>query len=236
MEQKKSTLLKNQSRALKLLGIYTAVVLLIFAIIIPFLETKIDKQQEKVAETFVPQDNVPKEEKDDSTPVPVTPAKSSVSKTSDPGLRTPDSELGSDHSIAVVDLKKIIWPIKADVVQQFGMVYSRTYNDYRFHNGIDIKVNRGSEIVSILPGKVIKVETTGSEVKTILVEHGSGWQSEYAQLENSFVKAGTLVKSGQVLGSVGQPGLSEVLDGPHLHFSLIKNGQEVNPLEYLPQQ
>jgi len=239
MRQKRYSLLDKQSRLLKLLGIYMAVVLLIFAIVIPFLGPT-DKE-EAVQGTLLPDTKTPV-----AGTVPVVgPAITASSVTTasvspmDDALETTKAQSPSSKQEVIeqseVNLSKIIWPIKGEVSQKFGMVYSLTYSDYRFHNGIDIQVKRGSDIVAIMPGKVIKVETTKNNGTVIVVEHGTGWMSTYAHLEDSFIKVATTVKRGQVLGSVGQPGLSEVLDGPHLHLTLTKDGQAVNPLDYLPR-
>lgn len=239
MRRKRRALLESQSHILRIMGIYTAVILLIFAIFINFIgQEKVvmgtgEAIQPPVSENHSTDIRETNQTLDTARLTTDSGLKSPISSTSNEP-RTADSGPGSQSSAANADPDKMIWPVKGKVIQQFGMAYSSTYSDYRFHNGLDIRVDSGSKIVAVRAGKVIAVEDTGNEAAVILVDHGSGWQSRYAHLAGSTIKPGTAVKSGQVLGSVEEPGLSEVLDGPHLHFELIKDGQAVNPLDYLP--
>ena len=136
---------------------------------------------------------------------------------------------------AAADISNMVWPLKGDILQEVGIVYSKTFSDYRYHNGVDLKAARGAEVAAALPGKVASMETSRSEAKKIVIDHGSGWQAVYSHLEEVYVKPGSVVKAGQSVGHVGQPGLSEVLEGPHLHFTLLEKGKVLNPLDYLPR-
>ena len=115
-----------------------------------------------------------------------------------------------------------------------GLVYSKTFCDYRFHNGIDIEGDEGDLAVAVLAGKVEKIETSKSEKTSIWLNHGNGWRSYYSHLEQVKIKAGDTVKAGQEIGIIGYPGQEEDLEGPHLHYALEIDGQAVNPLDYMP--
>jgi len=64
----------------------------------------------------------------------------------------------------------------------------------------------------------------------IILKHDSGYQSLYAHLSKITVKEGSYISKGSVIGLSGNTGQST---GPHLHFSLFKNGQALDPLKYL---
>ena len=137
-------------------------------------------------------------------------------------------------------IEEIIWPLRGEVIRETGLSYAKTFSDYRYHNGIDIKAERGAEIVMTLPGRVIKKETTKDEGTVLTVEHGQEngqvWCSVYAHLGETSVKEGDYCNAGEIIGAINQPGYNEIMEGPHLHYSLFKDDQMVNPLDYLPAQ
>lgn len=135
---------------------------------------------------------------------------------------------------AQTTLGDMIWPLRGEVIRGLGLVYSATYGDYRYHDGIDIKGAAGDEIVAVRTGKVIRIETTKGDGISVLIEHSDGLQSEYKHLSEANLEKGKTVQAGQRIGTIGNPGLNEAADGPHVHFGMIKDGQVVDPLKYLP--
>jgi murein DD-endopeptidase MepM/ murein hydrolase activator NlpD len=115
-----------------------------------------------------------------------------------------------------------------------GLFYSETFDDYRYHDGIDIKGIDKDEVIASLSGRVVNLTSTKGDKHTIIINHGNDWQSEYSHLEDVKIKKGDTVKAGQIIGVIGQPGLNEVKIGPHLHYRLLRNEQSINPLKYLP--
>ncbi|QNB47037.1 peptidoglycan DD-metalloendopeptidase family protein [Thermanaerosceptrum fracticalcis] len=246
IREKFSKLLDGQSKQLKTLGIYTGVVLLIFSIIIPFMgkglfvkETA--KKNESPLTSVMGQANSMKEERSTVTGIVLQESQDKPKTMPAPPKAKEEAEVKAPVQTqtrevnAVSNIKDITWPVKGEVIQEVGLSYSKTFSDYRYHNGIDIKVKRGTEAGAALEGKIGKVETTKSEGLKVSIDHGDGWQSVYAHLEDVFVKTGDVVKKGQSIGIVGQPGLNEVMEGPHLHYSLLKDGKVVNPRDYLPK-
>ena len=70
----------------------------------------------------------------------------------------------------------------------------------------------------------------GGYGRYIRISHDFGLQTAYAHMSSLEVSAGAYVKKGQVIGYVGSSGYST---GPHLHFEVLKHGQQVNPLNYI---
>lgn len=99
---------------------------------------------------------------------------------------------------------------------------------YRAHLGIDYAASVGTPVRSAGSGKVTFVGEKGGYGNTIEVNHDSSYKTLYAHL-NGFAKGlrgGQSVKQGQVIGYVGNTGLSS---GPHLHFGLYRNNVAINP-------
>jgi murein DD-endopeptidase MepM/ murein hydrolase activator NlpD len=99
---------------------------------------------------------------------------------------------------------------------------------YRAHLGIDYAAPTGTPVRSAGSGKVVFVGEKGGYGKTIEVTHDSSYKTLYAHL-NGFargVRGGQSVKQGQVIGYVGNTGMST---GPHLHFGLYRGTVAINP-------
>lgn len=211
-----------------MLGIYTAVILVVFSLFIPVIDRTIREKKEAVNTEAVNTEIVNTEAETNKAIVPETVINDAV-------ISEPVITDVATAKPAVADITKISWPVKGKIIREFGLTYSLTFNDYRNHNGIDIEAQVNTEVAAVLPGKVLSVRTTEAAANTVIIEHGNGWQSEYAHLEEALLKPGNIVKAGQAIGTIGQPGIYEILEGPHLHFSLYKDSKTVNPLVYLPK-
>lgn len=123
-----------------------------------------------------------------------------------------------------------ISPVKnPKVVSGFGMRYHPIYKILRRHTGIDLIGRKGTPIYATADG-VISGEQSGSGYGiSVVINHGSGYQTLYAHLSKKTVRPGQKVKRGEIIGYMGSTGLSV---SPHLHYEVIKNGQKVNPIHY----
>lgn len=100
----------------------------------------------------------------------------------------------------------------------------------KFHRGIDLKGVNGEIAVASGNGKVIETgfkEDLGNYIK---ISHKYGFESIYGHLSKISVKKGQDVKKGQTIGKVGQTGK---VTGPHLHYTLKKNGEYFDPFDFL---
>ncbi|MBU1989233.1 peptidoglycan DD-metalloendopeptidase family protein [bacterium] len=100
---------------------------------------------------------------------------------------------------------------------------------YRAHLGVDYAARRGTPIMAAGSGKIIFAGYTRGYGNLIKIRHSDGYMTLYAHQKSfrSGIKKGRYVKKGQVIGYVGNTGLST---GPHLHFGLYKQGRAINPL------
>ena len=99
-----------------------------------------------------------------------------------------------------------------------------------FHKGIDLAMPSGSTVTSADGGTVIESSYSGSYGNLIVIDHQNGMVTKYAHLSVRGVKVGDKVYKGQVIGKSGNTGRST---GPHLHFEVLINGTNVNPLKYV---
>lgn len=98
------------------------------------------------------------------------------------------------------------------------------------HHGIDLAGRTGLEIHSSGEGTVTVAHVSRYGYgKEVVVDHGFGYTSRYAHLEDIHVKVGQKLKRGEVLGTLGNTGRST---GPHLHYEIRKDGHPVNPMYF----
>lgn len=112
----------------------------------------------------------------------------------------------------------------------FGYRRDPFHGDFRMHNGIDLSGPTGEHIYATGNGKVVEV---GHDFfgygNFVMIDHGFGYKTRYAHLNEANVTVGRIVKRGEVIGFMGNTGRSK---GPHLHYEVIFKGRTVNPLNY----
>ena len=111
----------------------------------------------------------------------------------------------------------------------FGMRHHPILNIYRPHEGQDFICPKNSEVYATADGKVSSVRRSTTFGRVVEINHGYGYLSLYGHLSGFNVKQGQEVKRGDIIGYVGNSGLSS---GNHLHYEVHIKGQPVNPIPY----
>jgi murein DD-endopeptidase MepM/ murein hydrolase activator NlpD len=118
-------------------------------------------------------------------------------------------------------------PVQAPVSSGFGMRNDPFSHQATFHKGVDLAAPDGTKVVAALPGTVISAGYDTGYGNNVLIQHSGGLQTRYGHLGSVNVKAGDVVDSESVLGTVGNTGRST---GSHLHFEVTRMGKPVDPL------
>jgi murein DD-endopeptidase MepM/ murein hydrolase activator NlpD len=119
-----------------------------------------------------------------------------------------------------------IWPIPGYITSPYGFRNSPFTGARQFHSGLDIGSPMGTPIRAAMSGRVSAVGWDDAFGNYVVVSHHSGYRTLYAHMSVVRVKSGAYVGTGERIGDVGSTGLST---GPHLHFTVYKNGVTVNP-------
>jgi murein DD-endopeptidase MepM/ murein hydrolase activator NlpD len=119
--------------------------------------------------------------------------------------------------------------VEAAFADQRTYVYGGRDVDRQTHLGFDLARVVNSPIVAANRGKVLHAAPLGIYGNCVIIDHGMGVQSLYAHLSSIGVKVGDMVEKEQELGKSGMTGLA---GGDHLHFTMLVNGQMVNPVEW----
>ncbi len=121
-------------------------------------------------------------------------------------------------------------PVFGTVTSYYGMREHPVYSGENFHGGLDIAADEGSDIMAVLDGVVTdagKADMAGNYIK---ITHADGMETLYCHCSAVYLSEGDEVSQGDVIAAVGQTGLAT---GPHLHLEVHKNGENVDPMEYL---
>ncbi|UOB19398.1 M23 family metallopeptidase [Abyssalbus ytuae] len=110
-------------------------------------------------------------------------------------------------------------------------IISEGYNAKNKHFAIDVVAPKDSPVKAVADGTVIFAEWSAETGFVCIIEHGHGLISAYKHNSSLTKKQGDLVKSGEVIATIGNTG--ELTTGPHLHFELWNEGYPVNPLNYI---
>jgi murein DD-endopeptidase MepM/ murein hydrolase activator NlpD len=112
----------------------------------------------------------------------------------------------------------------------FGLRIHPVYKVKKMHNGIDFAASIGTPVYATADGSVSKVEVRFSGYgKLVEIDHGFGYRTRYAHMHDFAVRNGQQVKRGDLIGYVGNTGLSTA---PHLHYEVLINEQRVDPVHY----
>jgi murein DD-endopeptidase MepM/ murein hydrolase activator NlpD len=125
-----------------------------------------------------------------------------------------------------------MWPLPSQfntITSDYGWRIHPVLRERRRHTGIDIGAPTGTPIYAANTGTVAKAEYHTAWGNMVLLDHGGGHATLYAHMTRFAVRKDQRVTKGDVIGYVGSTGWST---GPHLHFEIIENGQDKNPMNY----
>lgn len=124
-------------------------------------------------------------------------------------------------------------PLDGEIMKVYSIdkvIYSKTLELWKTHDGIDIKADLGSVVKSIEKGTIEKVYNDSFYGNTIVIDHGQGYKSSYSNLSDDIlVKPKQSIKKGTKLGYIGDSAIGEIKDDPHLHFMLFLNNENIDP-------
>ena len=117
-------------------------------------------------------------------------------------------------------------------------VFSETLDEWRIHLGVDISADEAAEVFAAEGGVVSAVYNDPMLGKTVEITHDESHKTRYSNLsaDSVLLAVGDEVTVGTKLGVIGESSISELCDEPHLHFEMLVNGEQVNPLDYITEE
>lgn len=128
------------------------------------------------------------------------------------------------------------WPVEGVILLNYSMdqtVYFATLDQYKYNPALIISGEVGQEVLAARTGTVTAVEVDAQTGTTVTVDMGSGYQAKYGQLKEVALHEGDFVQTGEIIGYLSEPTKYYSVEGCNLYFQMLKDGEPVNPLEYL---
>ena len=154
-----------------------------------------------------------------------------------------DEALAASANIAVQESQlsfgetsKLAWPIAGNVLLNYSMdktIYFPTLQQYKYNPSIVISAAEGTGVACAADGIVESVYEDAQTGQTVVMRLGGGYELTYGQLQEVTVEEGDYVETGAVIGHVAEPTKYYSVEGSNVYFKLTKDGEAVNPLDYL---
>ena len=148
------------------------------------------------------------------------------------------STAGSSTSINFSEDSKLLWPVNGSILMSYSMdktVYFSTLDQYKYNPAVIISGAEGDQGLCGTTGIVKSIDITAETGTTVNVDIGNGYELFYGQLKEVPVNVGDYVEAKSVLGYVSQPTKYYSVEGCNVYFEMRKDGQPVNPVEYLEE-
>ena len=129
------------------------------------------------------------------------------------------------------------WPVNGNVLLDYSMdqtTYFPTLDQYKLSPAIAVGAVEGAPVVAAVNGKVYSIEQNAQTGTTLTMELGNGYQAVYGQLTDLTVSEGDTIKKGTTIGYIAQPTKYYSTEGTNLYFAMKKDGEPIDPIEYLP--
>ena len=171
-------------------------------------------------------------------PAPVTPVPAPPTK---PVIQPEPVEVPVQEPVVIEEpaelLPEVVSPLDGTTVTVFSMtelLYDPTMADWRTHDGIDVQADEGAAVKTAAAGTVQSVTDDELMGTTVVIQHDGGYATQYSSLQADVpVQQGQQVAAGEVIGRVGTTSAAESRMGPHLHFSVSRDGAVIDPHDYV---
>lgn len=134
-------------------------------------------------------------------------------------------------AITTGDIGTLDWPVSGNLIYRYGSERLEAGGAIVWH-GIGIRAPVGSPVRAVRAGRVRHAGPLNTYRTTVIIEHGGGFYSVYAYLQDAIVRLDQSVTEGQIIGHVGD----SVDRGPRLHFELREGNVTLDPLTWLRRQ
>lgn len=155
----------------------------------------------------------------------------------EPEADTEEAEMAGNVLNAGYSSENVMsWPVRGEVIMDYSMdktIYYPTLQEYKCNPSILIQSEEGTDVAAAFSGTVADVYHDAQLGTVVEMSLGNGYEAYYGQLKNVDVAVGDTVRQGQIIGTVSTPTRFYSIEGSHLNFRVIRDGEPVDPLDYL---
>lgn len=146
---------------------------------------------------------------------------------------------GDSVQVNFTESDQLLWPVNGNVLMSYSMdktVYFSTLDQYKYNPAVIISGALNDNVIASAPGIVKSIDVLAQTGTTVTVDMGNGYECLYGQLKELPVKVGDYVSAGTVLGYISEPTKYYSVEGYNLYFEMRKDGQPINPLDYMAEE
>ena len=143
---------------------------------------------------------------------------------------------GETAQVYFTESDQLLWPVNGNVMMSYSMdktVYFQTLDQYKYNPAVIIAGAVNDNVIAAAPGIVKSIDVLPQTGTTITVDMGNGYECIYGQLKEVPVYVGDYVEVGTVLGYLSEPTKYYSVEGCNLYFEMRKDGQPVDPMDYM---
>ena len=155
----------------------------------------------------------------------------------DNGASGEQATAGTDTSgVWFTEESTLTWPASGAVIMGYSMdqtVFFQTLEQYKYNPAMIISGEVGESINAFAAGIVTDIEETAQTGTTVTLDMGNGYSAVYGQLADVGLSIGDYINAGETIGTLKEPTKYYSVEGPNLYFQVLKDGEPVDPMNFM---
>lgn len=149
---------------------------------------------------------------------------------------SPANDTSETSAVWFTEDSTLAWPASGPVVMSYSMdqtIFFQTLEQYQYNPAMMVSGEVGETIGVSAPGIVTNIEEKAETGTTVTLDMGNGYNAVYGQLTDVPLSVGDYVNTGETVGTLAEPTKYFSIEGPNLYFEVTKDGEPVDPLNYM---